>query len=62
VLARGASQERHPGHADRPRRPLRTFSDRKLIAVDIAQTIVAMLELPDRAFITETAVWATNPE
>lgn len=43
-------------------RDLRPFSERKLIAGDIAQTIVAMLELPDRAFIPETAVWATNPE
>ena len=43
-------------------RERRTFNERKLIAADIAQTIVAMLELPDRAFIPETAVWATNPE
>ncbi len=43
-------------------RPLRTFSERKLIARDIAQTIVAMLELPDRGFVTEATVWATNPE
>ena len=43
-------------------RPPRAFSERKLIPADIAQTIVAMLELPDRGFIPETAVWATNPE
>jgi 3-oxoacyl-[acyl-carrier protein] reductase len=43
-------------------RPLRTFSDRKLIAPDIAQTIVSMLELPDRGFVTEATVWATNPD
>jgi 3-oxoacyl-[acyl-carrier protein] reductase len=43
-------------------RPLRTFNERKLIASDIAQTILSMLELPDRAFIPETAVWATNPD
>ena len=43
-------------------RPLRNFSERKLIAPDIAQAIVTMLELPDRAFVTETAVWATNPD
>ena len=43
-------------------RPLRPFNERKLIASDIAQTIVAMLELPDRAFIPATAVWATNPD
>ncbi len=43
-------------------RPARAPSDRKLQAPDIAQTIVAMLELPDRGFITETSVWATNPD
>jgi len=43
-------------------RPLREFSERKLVSNDIAQMIVAMLEMPDRAFIPETAVWATNPE
>lgn len=43
-------------------RPARALSDRKLQAGDIAQTIVAMLELPDRGFITETSVWATNPD
>jgi len=43
-------------------RPLRAFNERKLIPSDIAQTIVAMLELPDRAFIPATAVWATNPD
>jgi hypothetical protein len=32
------------------------------VAADIAQAIVAMLELEDRGFITELAVWATNPE
>lgn len=40
----------------------RAFSDRKLQAGDIAQTIVSMLELPDRGFVTETSVWATNPD
>jgi len=40
----------------------RTPSPRKLVAADIAQAIVAMLELEDRGFITELAVWATNPE
>lgn len=43
-------------------RPARAFSDRKLRSIDVAQTIVSMLELPDRAFIPLTAVWATNPE
>ena len=40
----------------------RPKSPRKLIADDIAQAIVSMLELHDRGFITETSVWATNPD
>lgn len=40
----------------------RSFSERKLQAVDIAETIVSMLELNDRGFVTETSVWATNPD
>lgn len=40
----------------------RKLSERKLRATDIAQVIVDMLELPDRGFITETAVSATNPD
>lgn len=44
------------------RRPARAPSERKLVASDIAETIVAMLELPDRGFIPMTAVWATNPD
>ena len=42
-------------------RPARDLSARKLQASDIAQTILAMLELPDRGFVTEATVWATNP-
>lgn len=33
----------------------------KLRPEDIAQVIVSMLELDDRAFVTEATVWATNP-
>ena len=33
----------------------------KLHPDDIAQVVVAMLELDDRAFVTEASVWATNP-
>lgn len=40
----------------------RAFNETKLIADDIAQTICSMLTLPDRGFITETSVWATNPK
>ena len=43
-------------------RPARPTSERKLFASDIARTIVAMLELPDRGFVTEASVWATNPD
>ncbi len=34
----------------------------KLQSADIAQAMVDMLALPDRALITETTVWATNPQ
>jgi 3-oxoacyl-[acyl-carrier protein] reductase len=40
----------------------RLRSPRKLVPEDIAQSIVSMLELEDRAFITEMSVWATNPD
>lgn len=40
----------------------RAFSERKLQSVDIAQVIVSMLELEDRGFVTESTVWATNPD
>lgn len=40
----------------------RPYNETKLIAGDIAQTICSMLSLPDRGFITETSVWATNPK
>ena len=43
-------------------RPLRSFSERKLQSIDIAQVIVSMLELHDRGFVTDATVWATNPE
>jgi 3-oxoacyl-[acyl-carrier protein] reductase len=39
----------------------REFNARKLVAADIAQAIVSMLEMDDRGFVTEMAVWATNP-
>src|SRR2546428_41196 len=40
----------------------RTPSPRKLQAIDIAEAMVSMLEIEDRGFVTEMAVWATNPE
>lgn len=40
----------------------RAFSERKLRASDIAHAAIAMLEMENRGFITELAVWATNPD
>lgn len=40
----------------------RAFNETKLIAEDIAQTMLSMLSLADRGFIPETSVWATNPQ
>ena len=40
----------------------RSFSERKLRASEIAHAAIAMLEMDDRGFITELAVWATNPD
>ena len=34
----------------------------KLVAADIGQVIVDMLATPDRGFVTETTIWATNPK
>ena len=42
--------------------PSKADNPTKLSAPDIAQIIVDMLEVPDRGFITETTVWATNPK
>lgn len=33
----------------------------KLHAEDIAHTVASMLEMPDRGFVTDVTVWATNP-
>ena len=33
----------------------------KLVAADVGQLIVSMLEMEDRGFVTEATVWATNP-
>lgn len=42
-------------------RPVRPENPTKLHAEDIAHTIVSMLEMNDRGFVTETTIWATNP-
>lgn len=34
----------------------------KLLASDIGQLIVRMLEVEDRGFVTESTIWATNPQ
>ena len=34
----------------------------KLQAEDVGQLIVSMLETPDRGFVTESTIWATNPK
>jgi 3-oxoacyl-[acyl-carrier protein] reductase len=34
----------------------------KLNASDIAQLVVNMLEVPDRGFVTDLTIWATNPK
>jgi 3-oxoacyl-[acyl-carrier protein] reductase len=47
--------------AETPRQP-RPDNPTKLHAPDIAQLIVDMLEMPDHGFITESTVWATNPQ
>ncbi|HRB67538.1 MAG TPA: SDR family NAD(P)-dependent oxidoreductase, partial [Chitinophagales bacterium] len=42
-------------------RPKREFSNTKLEAQDI-HLIIAMLELRNVGFVTEAAVWSTNPK
>jgi 3-oxoacyl-[acyl-carrier protein] reductase len=42
-------------------RELRPYNDSKLQSTEIAHTIVSMLEMHDRGFITEATVFATNP-
>lgn len=39
----------------------RPFNETKLQAIEIAHTILSMLEMNDRGFITEATVFATNP-
>jgi 3-oxoacyl-[acyl-carrier protein] reductase len=43
-------------------RGARPDNPRKLHAEDIAEVIVGMLALTDRAFVTSATVWATNPD
>ncbi len=41
---------------------VRPYNPTKLEAIEIAHTIVSMLQMNDRGFITEATVWATNPQ
>jgi 3-oxoacyl-[acyl-carrier protein] reductase len=41
--------------------PARPQNDTKLESADIAHTIIALLSMHDRGFVTETTVFATNP-
>lgn len=50
------------GAVDSSRGKSKTENPTKLIASDIGQLIVDMLEIPDRGFITDTTIWATNPK
>jgi 3-oxoacyl-[acyl-carrier protein] reductase len=43
-------------------KPPKRENPSKLQASDIAQVIVGMLEVEDRGFVTETTIWATNPQ
>ena len=42
--------------------PVKPQNMSKLTAPDIAELIVGMLELPDHGFVTESTIWATNPQ
>lgn len=46
-------------HAGRPAR--KSVNPSKLVSEDIAHVIVSLLQLEDRGFVTDAAVWATNP-
>lgn len=39
-----------------------TASDRKLRPTEIAHLVTSLLEMNDRGFVTDLAVWATNPD
>jgi len=45
-----------------PEREERKEVDFKLGTDQLAQTIVSLLQLPDKAFVPELSVWATNPK
>jgi 3-oxoacyl-[acyl-carrier protein] reductase len=43
-------------------KPVKPQNDSKLVAADVGQLIVSMLEMEDRGFVTEATLWATNPK
>jgi 3-oxoacyl-[acyl-carrier protein] reductase len=42
--------------------PAKPVNATKLHAEDIAHVIASMLEIEDRGFVTESTIWATNPQ
>lgn len=46
-------------HSGRPGRT--SVNPTKLVSEDIAHVIASLLQLDDRGFVTDAAVWATNP-
>ncbi|HXI20166.1 MAG TPA: SDR family oxidoreductase [Gemmatimonadales bacterium] len=51
------------GFGARAGRPGRSAANpSKLVAADVAQLIVSLLELEDRGFVTDATLWATNPQ
>jgi 3-oxoacyl-[acyl-carrier protein] reductase len=46
-------------HAGRAAR--KSVNPSKLLSEDVAQLVVSLLQLPDRGFVTDAELWATNP-
>jgi 3-oxoacyl-[acyl-carrier protein] reductase len=42
-------------------KPMKPQNASKLVAADVGQLIVSMLEMEDHGFVTEATLWATNP-
>jgi 3-oxoacyl-[acyl-carrier protein] reductase len=50
------------GEGESSNTPSKPDNPSKLHAQDIAQLIASMLEMEDRGFVTESTIWATNPQ
>jgi len=50
------------GEGESSTTPSKPDNPSKLHAQDIAQLIASMLEMEDRGFVTESTIWATNPQ